>query len=74
MGAEYLLIESDISSEAAVKEIYSKAIEKFGHVDILVNNVATDDETGLDTIEKVTPNVIDDTFAVKCAWKYSYDA
>lgn len=64
MGAEYLLIESDISSETAVKEIYSKAIEKFGNVDILVNNAATDDETGLDTIEKITPNVIDNTFAV----------
>ena len=64
LGAEYLLLESDISSEAAVKEIYSKAIERFGHVDILVNNAATDDETGLDTIEKITPNVIDDTFAV----------
>lgn len=64
LGAEYLLIESDISSEAAVKEIYSKVIERFGHVDILVNNAATDDETGLDTIEKITPNVIDDTFAV----------
>ena len=64
LGAEYLLIESDISSETAVKEIYSKAIERFGHVDILVNNAATDDETGLDTIEKITPNVIDNTFAV----------
>ena len=64
LGAEYLLIESDISSEAAVKDIYSKAIEHFGHVDILVNNAATDDETGLDTIEKITANVIDNTFAV----------
>ena len=64
LGAEYLLIESDISSEAAVKDIYSKAIERFGHVDILVNNAATDDETGLDTIEKITANVIDNTFAV----------
>jgi len=64
LGAEYLLIESDISGEAAVKDIYSKAIEHFGHVDILVNNAATDDETGLDTIEKITANVIDNTFAV----------
>lgn len=64
LEAEYLLIESDISSETAVKEIYSKAIERFGHVDILVNNAATDDETGMDTIEKITSNVIDDTFAV----------
>lgn len=64
LGADYLLIESDISSEVAVKDIYSRAIDHFGHVDILVNNAATDDETGLDTIEKITPKVIDDTFAV----------
>ncbi len=63
-GTDYLLLESDISSEDAVREIYSKALERFGRVDILVNNAATDDETGLDTIEKITPEVIDDTFAV----------
>ena len=64
MGAEYLVLESDISCADAVKEIYSKAIEKFGKVDILVNNAAVDDENGLDTIEKITCDVIDDTFAV----------
>ena len=64
MGADYLVVESDISVEENVKSIYDQAIAKFGIVDILVNNAATDDETGLDTIEKITPNVIDDTFAV----------
>ena len=64
LGADYLLLESDISDEAAVKEIYSKAIGRFGRVDILVNNAATDDETGRDTIESITRDVIDDTFAV----------
>ena len=63
-GADYLIIESDISNEDCVKEIYSAAIAKFGRVDILVNNAATDDENGFDTIEKITQNVIDDTFAV----------
>lgn len=63
-GADWLLIESDISDENAVREIYSKAIERYGRVDILVNNAAADDETGLDTIERVTQKVIDDTFAV----------
>ena len=29
-----------------------------------MNNAATDDENGFDTIEKITPKVIDDTFAV----------
>ena len=56
--------ESDISNEKAVKDIYAKAIERFGKVDILVNNAAADDETGVDTIEKITPEVIDNTFAV----------
>ena len=64
MGTDYLIIESDISNEDAVKEIYSKALERFGRVDILVNNAADGDMDGIDTIEKVTQNVIDDTFAV----------
>ena len=64
MHADYLILESDISNEAAVVDIYTAAAEKYGKVDILVNNAATDDENGLDTIEKITQNVIDDTFAV----------
>ena len=64
MNADYLIIESDISVEENVKSIYDQAIAKYGRVDILVNNAATDDETGLDTIEKITPSVIDYTFAV----------
>ena len=36
----------------------------YGRVDILVNNAATDDENGFDTIEKLTQQVVDDTFAV----------
>ena len=39
-------------------------MERYGRVDILVNNAATDDENGLDTIEHITREVIDDTFAV----------
>ena len=64
LGADYLILESDISCEEAVKEIYTQALFKFGKVDILVNNAATDDENGLDTIERITQGVIDDTFAV----------
>ncbi len=64
MQADYLLIESDISNESAVKKIYEAALERFGRIDILVNNAATDDENGLDTIESITQKVIDDTFAV----------
>ena len=64
MNADYLIIESDISVEENVKSIYDQVIAKYGRVDVLVNNAATDDETGLDTIEKITPSIIDDTFAV----------
>ena len=64
MGADYMVLESDISDEDAVKKIYSQVIAKYGRVDVLVNNAAIDDETGCDTIEKITQNVIDDTFAV----------
>ena len=63
-GADYILMESDISCEDAVKEIFAKAVERFGGVDILVNNAAADDESGLDTVEKITAKVIDDTYAV----------
>lgn len=64
MGADYLIIESDISEENTVKEIYSQIMAKYGKVDVLVNNAADGDMEGIDTIEKITQNVIDDTFAV----------
>ena len=47
-----------------MKEIYSTVLDRFGNVDILVNNAADGDMDGIDTIEKVTQRVIDDTFAV----------
>ena len=64
INADYLILESDISNEEEVKDIYAKTLNKYGKVDILVNNAATDDENGYDTIEKITQQVIDDTFAV----------
>ena len=64
LRADYLIIESDITSEDAVKDTYSKVLKRFGHIDILVNNAAEGDMDGLDTIEKLPQKVIDDTFAV----------
>ena len=64
MGADYLVIESDISDETAVKEIYSKVLAKYKKVDILINNAADGDMDGIDTIEQITQSIIDDTFAV----------
>lgn len=64
MGADYLILESDISDEDAVKEIYRAVMGRYGRVDVLVNNAADGDMDGIDTIEKITQAVIDDTFAV----------
>ena len=64
MNADYIILESDISNEDDVKAIYSTVMERYARIDILVNNAAEGDMDGLDTIEKITPNVIDDTFAV----------
>ena len=64
MNADYLILESDISDENAVKEIYRAVMEQYGRIDILVNNAADGDMDGIDTIETITRAVIDDTFAV----------
>ena len=64
MGADCLVIESDISNEDAVKDIYSAVLERFGRIDVLVNNAADGDMDGLDTIESINQSVIDETFAV----------
>lgn len=64
MGADYMIFESDITDEAAVKEVYRAVLDKYGRIDVLVNNAAGGDMEGIDTIETITQNVIDDTFAV----------
>ena len=64
LNAAYLVLEKDISDEKNVEEIFSAVLQRFGRVDILVNNAADGDMEGIDTIETLTRKVIDDTFAV----------
>ena len=45
-------------------QIYEKTMEKYGKVDILVNNAADGDMDGVDTIDQIPKSVIDETFAV----------
>ena len=49
MGADYLIIEGDISNEDAVKKIYSAVLERYSRIDILVNNAADGDMDGLES-------------------------
>ena len=64
INADFIMMESDISDEDSVRDIYSAVMKKYGKADILVNNAADGDMDGIDTIEKITQKVIDDTFAV----------
>ncbi|MCL2077993.1 MAG: SDR family oxidoreductase [Oscillospiraceae bacterium] len=64
LNAEYLVLESDISSEDSVNGLFERVIERFGKVDILINNAAAADDGDYDTIETLTQSVIDETFAV----------
>jgi len=64
LNADYLILESDISNERSVNDIFDHVIERFGKVDILINNAAAADDGDHDTIETITQSVIDETFAV----------
>ena len=64
MNADYMVLERDITGEEAVKDIFSAVLERYGRIDVLVNHAADGDMDGLDTIETITRQVIDDTFAV----------
>jgi 3-oxoacyl-[acyl-carrier protein] reductase len=60
--AEYLILESDITDESSVINIYDAAEARFGKVDILVNNAAAYYDG--DTIEGLTHEMIGGTFDV----------
>lgn len=62
-NADYIIVESDISDEECVKDIFDRAIEQFGKVDILINNAAAADDGDNDTIETLTQYAIDNTFS-----------
>lgn len=64
MGADYLLLERDITDEAAVAELFDAAQTRFSGVDILINNAAFADEDGTDTMATLTGQTIRRTFGV----------
>jgi NAD(P)-dependent dehydrogenase (short-subunit alcohol dehydrogenase family) len=61
-GQECLLIKGDVSSEAMCQKIIEQAIDRFGALDILVNNAAK--QFPHSTIEEITQAQLEETFQV----------
>ena len=64
LGADAEVFAADVSDPLQVKKAVTQVKERFGRIDVLVNNAADGDMDGIDTIETITKSVIDDTFAV----------
>lgn len=50
-GGEALAVATDVTDEAAVDNLFARAIERFGTVDVLVNNAGIADSTPVDEME-----------------------
>ncbi len=62
LGRSCLLIKADISKEINCKKIVAKTINKFGKLDILVNNAAQ--QYPQNTIENISPQQLLKTFSI----------
>ncbi|HYO72361.1 MAG TPA: SDR family oxidoreductase, partial [Archangium sp.] len=54
LGGEALVVPTDVTDEAAVKELAHRAVERFGRLDVWVNNAAV---TGFGFFEDTPPDV-----------------
>ncbi|AKH41498.1 NAD(P)-dependent dehydrogenase (short-subunit alcohol dehydrogenase family) [Altererythrobacter atlanticus] len=51
MGGEALAVATDVTDEAAVQNLFDSAMERFGSVDVLINNAGIADSTPVDEME-----------------------
>jgi NAD(P)-dependent dehydrogenase (short-subunit alcohol dehydrogenase family) len=51
MGAEALAVATDVTDEAAVQNLFDRAVEQFGTVDVLINNAGIADSTATHELE-----------------------
>lgn len=60
-GGEALAVATDVTDEASVERLFARAIERFGRVDVLVNNAGIADSTPVDALELADWHRIIDT-------------
>lgn len=51
-GGEALGVETDVTSEDAVANLFAQALDRFGTVDVLINNAGIADSTAVDELPK----------------------
>ncbi|WP_431222456.1 SDR family oxidoreductase [Serratia sp. L9] len=59
-GGDVLLLKGDLRDSDFIREIINKTVEKFGHLDILVNNAA--EQHPVDEPEMITEEQLEKTF------------
>ncbi len=50
LGGEALAVQTDVTDEASVKALFAAALERFGRIDILINNAGIADHTPTDEL------------------------
>jgi len=61
IGRQCVLVKCDLKQESSSKQVIDTAIKEYGHIDVLVNNIAV--QYPQNSIEDITAEQINNTFA-----------
>ncbi len=70
LGVETLVCRADVSDDDACRDMVSQTIEKWGHIDALVNNAGTTKFVGHDDLEGLSKQDFLDIYAVNTVGPY----